>query len=526
MAISKENFLAVDNISFCQLLCVIPSIIVAYRILRWVWSTFFCYQEEFPSREYLAGVSSSWSPSCNDLSLAQSPEFKSRSGSFAESVDNDVEFMKQRMQKGDPGIPILIKMILGINSRLDDIESSIQRQNDHHLLCHCREFNSTTTTYDTKNDNRRSDLSSKPVPMSDLISDDDDKGNDNRNESRSKTFTSFNPDPKVYLGIPVGIQTDIQIPGGTLDRPSYSSVTDPTKRPATSKKLDANTIRSTGKLGHIVDDVTQSGRDENIPRRPTSRRPNSDDHRYPNSDEHRRVDLRASAKSSNHRRPNTNSATKSDDAKPFEKNKNSSIDDDGDSEERRAHGPKVLVIHDSTFRYVDNRRLNRAYGLDAKKRVAYKVEDVDKVLREECSTSSFDAIYIHTAVNNLKNEDPEKVVEKMKVIVSNFHIDFPTTKIVISRVAPTLLSSLENKRGIYNAVLVYKFQNMKNVYLQNHENLWRFHLHKDGIHPRPEGSTILAKNVGRCLHGLFFEMSARQARLKQQQWWAANITSY
>ena len=199
---------------------------------------------------------------------------------------------------------------------------------------------------------------------------------------------------------------------------------------------------------------------------------------------------------------------------------------DDDLHNPKEDNPKVLFVHDSIFKYTKVERLKTAYSLNTKKCLAYNIQDATKIIDEECSKCKYDAIYIHTGINDLKYENPRIVADKMSSLVTSLKSKYPDTKVVVSRIAPTLIPELENKRSIYNSLLVSKLYGSKNIFLQNHENLWRYNIHRDGIHPRPEGTMILTKNAGRCLHGLFFEMGTRQSRQLQKQWWSAYITSY
>ena len=189
--------------------------------------------------------------------------------------------------------------------------------------------------------------------------------------------------------------------------------------------------------------------------------------------------------------------------------------------------PNVLFIHDSIFKYVDQSRLNKGYGVNAKKRLAYKIEDIKKVIDEECSEShKFEAVFVHSGINNLRNEDPKTAATKMTKVINEISLAHPNVKIIVSRTAPTSIPDMENKRGIFNSMLVSNLYGKKNVILICHENLRRGFLRDDGIHPLIPGTTILAKNTGRCLRALFWNPGSKGARKWQQQWWAENITSY
>ena len=74
--------------------------------------------------------------------------------------------------------------------------------------------------------------------------------------------------------------------------------------------------------------------------------------------------------------------------------------------------PKFLVVHDSILKFVSPKRLGLSYHVQIVKRVCYKVEDIDKIIKDELKDGhDYEGVYIHCGVNNLRDQDPKSVGE-------------------------------------------------------------------------------------------------------------------
>ena len=189
--------------------------------------------------------------------------------------------------------------------------------------------------------------------------------------------------------------------------------------------------------------------------------------------------------------------------------------------------PKVLLIHDSMLKYVDARRMGLSYHVNVTKKLCYTVEGIQSILDNELKENSYEAVYIHCGINNIKNQDPKDVAVRMVPIIQKLHQNDPKLKIVISRIAPTKHQNLEQKRAIFNSTLVAEFYGKcKNLSIVLHENVRKHHLRQDGIHPLRQASTTLAMNIGRCLRDLFWDPPTKVLKKISDDWWSRNITSY
>ena len=85
----------------------------------------------------------------------------------------------------------------------------------------------------------------------------------------------------------------------------------------------------------------------------------------------------------------------------------------------------------------------------------------------------------------------------------------PQTKVVISTVAPVLKKDLDVKRDAFNALNKSEMINDSSMSFLSHDNLdamsWRY-MHKDGIHPTKDGSSILARNLGRHICSVLWKV--------------------
>jgi len=185
--------------------------------------------------------------------------------------------------------------------------------------------------------------------------------------------------------------------------------------------------------------------------------------------------------------------------------------------------PEVTLFHDSILRGVEGKRLGQSYGFSATTTSTFTIEEVvptmEAVVKERGKAP--DAVVIHCGANNLKREDPKTAGRKLCSAVRKVAEQYPRTKIVVSRVAPTLHQELRQKRAVFNAVLTSELFQEKNIILIHHENLPEHHL-RDSIHPNVRGSSILARNIGRTVRSLFWEIPKQKQRRQQERWWGYN----
>ena len=189
--------------------------------------------------------------------------------------------------------------------------------------------------------------------------------------------------------------------------------------------------------------------------------------------------------------------------------------------------PKVLLIHDSTMKFIDSNRLGLSYHVNVTKKLCYTVEGIQSILQNELKDTSYEAVYIHCGINNIKNQDPKAVALRLIPIIQKLHQQHPKLKIVLSRIAPTKFQKLEHKRAIFNSTLISEcYGKCKNLSIVLHENVRKHHLRQDGIHPLRQATSTLAMNVGRCLRDLFWDPPNRVMKKISDDWWARHITSY
>ena len=178
--------------------------------------------------------------------------------------------------------------------------------------------------------------------------------------------------------------------------------------------------------------------------------------------------------------------------------------------------PRVLIVHDSTLNKVNPSRLAMSYGLNVATRKAYTIKSIRNAA-EEASRQLHpapDCIVLHTGINDLKGEDPVACGKSMASAVNSVQEIFPHAHIVCSKAIPARQHHLEAKRVVFNAHVFSDIPegNIKNVSFVAYENVKPFKHLMDDLHPSGQGASLVAGNLGRHLHNLFWERPRRRQR--------------
>lgn len=173
--------------------------------------------------------------------------------------------------------------------------------------------------------------------------------------------------------------------------------------------------------------------------------------------------------------------------------------------------PHVLFIHDSTMAKIDRKRLGRSYGLHIISQKANKIADCKQHIENICPDDKIDCIVLHSGINDIKGTDPNVASKDLTAVVKQIKNRLPKTKVVVSRIAPVKDRILEGRRELFNALLFTELPHHQ-VSVISHENL---HAEsgknmRDHIHPSNRGTSILAGNLGRHIHRLFWEQQRRR----------------
>ena len=143
------------------------------------------------------------------------------------------------------------------------------------------------------------------------------------------------------------------------------------------------------------------------------------------------------------------------------------------------------------------------------KQITEKTDDIDKSL--EYVDGPVKAIVAHCGINDIITKDPK---DASKAIVKSFKWivkDRPNLKVIVSEIPPVKDSNLQAKREFFNAL----FSFLLNWWKIQISHLWLMKTYtslKDTIHPNMKGSSILARNLGRHIHNLFWERPRGVAR--------------
>ena len=113
---------------------------------------------------------------------------------------------------------------------------------------------------------------------------------------------------------------------------------------------------------------------------------------------------------------------------------------------------------------------------------------------------------------NKKTKDVSRTIVKL---LKGILKDRPNLNVIVSNILSVKDSNLQAKRELFNALFFFfSFSELvedPNISFVAHENL-HFTSLKDTIHPSMKGSSILARNLGRHIHNLFWERPRKVAR--------------
>lgn len=168
-------------------------------------------------------------------------------------------------------------------------------------------------------------------------------------------------------------------------------------------------------------------------------------------------------------------------------------EDEGDSEL-----PSVIIIHDSILKDIDYERLGKQHGMRVNGKKAGNIEEAEIEMKN--TRQKPEAFVFHTGLNDIRINSGQKAAAKMQKLIKNTKDTFPSSKIVISKVAPTSKEELNSKRDVLNAIIFAEYQEDKNVSFVSYEDLYAFS--RDGVHPALKGTGHLAKTLGNHLEGL------------------------
>ena len=177
--------------------------------------------------------------------------------------------------------------------------------------------------------------------------------------------------------------------------------------------------------------------------------------------------------------------------------------------------PKVWAIHDSVLKKIDRRRLGHGYGFDLHMSKAYTIKEAKAELLKQCDYDP-DTILLHVGVNDLQRDSAENCSTATLDLVDVACELYPKSKVVISHVAPTSMPDLQTKCNLFNALNASKLLKKRNVSFVSHANLKTdtSRLQPDKIHPTDRGVSVIAGNIGRHIHYMYWEkVEPRRQRL-------------
>jgi hypothetical protein len=176
--------------------------------------------------------------------------------------------------------------------------------------------------------------------------------------------------------------------------------------------------------------------------------------------------------------------------------------------------PRVLAFHDSVLKGVEWDRIDRGYGLRTEAHRVYRATEIpDAVMhRLKEAEQQPDCILLHVGINDVKGTgDVSSRSQEMAKAIKRVR-SATKTQIVVSMPTPVIPARLNARREVYAALLKAELLEEKGVTFITHNNVGpnsKF-ISEDGVHPTRAGSSVLAGNVGRSLHRLFWERPRRR----------------
>jgi hypothetical protein len=121
----------------------------------------------------------------------------------------------------------------------------------------------------------------------------------------------------------------------------------------------------------------------------------------------------------------------------------------------------------------------------------------------------YDAILIHTGVNDIRRHSAEKAstdyVSAIKAIAGK-----KNHKIIVSSILPAAQPGQQVKRELYNALVKSQLYDMEEVSFLDHDSINpAMHL-RDEVHPNERGTSVLAGNIGRNVNRALWTTAKRQ----------------
>ena len=180
-----------------------------------------------------------------------------------------------------------------------------------------------------------------------------------------------------------------------------------------------------------------------------------------------------------------------------------------DAEIHNSNDRQVLILSDSVLNGVNEHRLGSSYDFNCSIKNCYTTHEIEKSFEEVIKAKGNPQITVlHIGINDLKKSSPQEASKSFVKAAKSIKSICPNTKVVISAVAPVSKDDLAVKSEAFNAINKAELIHEKGFSFMSHENLdalsYRF-MNQDGIHPTRDGSSILARNLGRHICSVLWQ---------------------
>jgi hypothetical protein len=157
---------------------------------------------------------------------------------------------------------------------------------------------------------------------------------------------------------------------------------------------------------------------------------------------------------------------------------------------------KVLIIGDSMVKNIDNLKISRAAKTKSTQCHSYsgaRIQHLEEKIKEHWSDDSqnYEAVIIHAGTNNLVNESPHQVAQRMESLIKVAKIH--SSDVAVSSVVKRFDGKLSNQKiEEANNLLLILCKRYEVAFLDNSE-IDQSHLNRSNLHLNRNGDKLLGK---------------------------------
>ena len=156
---------------------------------------------------------------------------------------------------------------------------------------------------------------------------------------------------------------------------------------------------------------------------------------------------------------------------------------------------KVLLVGDSNLRNVKEEKLSNDHrDVEIRFKPGMRIEETNKKVGEN---NEFDVIIVHAGTNNLRDETPKDLTEKIVVTLDKVQKCNPTARIAFSSILKRSDDQSLNTKGRKVNELLEDELSIKGMDIINNNNIMYSNLWNDGLHLNDGGVRKYSANVSK-----------------------------